>query len=773
MKIKISDNWKFISDYKTSYLKELPKNMIKVDLPHSVKEEPYNYFNEESYQFVSTYAKEIEVKEDLTEKAVFLQFDGVMLKGHIYLNNKDMGFFISGYLPYKLDVTGVLTIGKNNLIVVVDTREDKTIPPFGLVVDYLTFGGIYRDVFLEIKPKKHIIDLYANGDMNGNLKIIYNVSENVTTNYTMNYKLYFLDKLASEFSNNETKINDVNLWDTTVPNLYTLIATLTDEGITDSLTVRFGFKTAKFTTNGFYLNGNPLKLLGLNRHQAYPYVGYAMPKNAQEEDAYILKEEIGVNTVRCSHYPPSDYFLNKCDELGLLVIDEVPGWQYIGKDDVWRNNFYDFLKRMVLKDRKFTSVIAYGVRIDESIDDHELYSKANEIVHTLDPFKATTGVRNFKTSEMLEDVYSYNDFSCDNRNHGLDNPKSVKTQNRPYMVTECMGHMHPYKPFDTYSWRLETTLRYARLIDDTYKYKAINGVIAWCAFDYNTHKDFGSGDRVCYHGVYDMHRNEKMTSYIYKSQQEKYPFFEILSNMTQGDSPAAISGYLYCATNADYIELFRNNEFINRFYPDTKEYPNTSHPLIKIDDFIGERFKEKMSAKDAKRIKLAINYVACNGYKKIPFKIMFKIILVALRNHLRFTDFYALYGKYIQSWGDEITNYTVVAYKGGKEIGRKEIGPSTSWHLEAKTNNPVIELDGSYETSRISIFLVDQFENLAVYSTELLNLKATGPLEIIGPNTVNLIAGQISVYLKAKQKGKGTLIISSKNEEIRVNIVVK
>lgn len=773
MKIKISDNWKFISDYKTSYLKELPKNMIKVDLPHSVKEEPYNYFNEESYQFVSTYAKEIEVKEDLTEKAVFLQFDGVMLKGHIYLNNKDMGFFISGYLPYKLDVTGVLTIGKNNLIVFVDTREDKTIPPFGLVVDYLTFGGIYRDVFLEIKPKKHIIDLYANGDMNGNLKIIYNVSENVTTNYTMNYKLYFLDKLVSEFSNNETKINDVNLWDTTVPNLYTLIATLTDEGITDSLTVRFGFKTAKFTTNGFYLNGNPLKLLGLNRHQAYPYVGYAMPKNAQEEDAYILKEEIGVNTVRCSHYPPSDYFLNKCDELGLLVIDEVPGWQYIGKDDVWRNNFYDFLKRMVLKDRKFTSVIAYGVRIDESIDDHELYSKANEIVHTLDPFKATTGVRNFKTSEMLEDVYSYNDFSCDNRNHGLDNPKSVKTQNRPYMVTECMGHMHPYKPFDTYSWRLETTLRYARLIDDTYKYKAINGVIAWCAFDYNTHKDFGSGDRVCYHGVYDMYRNEKMTSYIYKSQQEKYPFFEILSNMTQGDSPAAISGYLYCATNADYIELFRNNEFINKFYPDIKEYPNTPHPLIKIDDFIGERFKEKMSAKNGKRIKLAINYVACNGYKKIPLKIMLKILLVAVRNHLRFTDFYALYGKYIQSWGDEITNYTVVAYKGGKEIGRKEVGPSTSWHLEAKTNNPVIELDGSYETTRVSIRLVDQFKNLAIYSTELLNLKTTGPLEIIGPSTINLIAGQISVYVKAKQKGKGALVISSKNEEIRVNITVK
>ncbi len=773
MKIKISDNWKFINDYKASYLKELPKGMSKIDLPHTVKEEPYNYFNEESYQFVSTYFKEIIVKEDLTDKNVFIKFDGIMLKGHIYLNNKDMGNFISGYMPYTLDVTGVLTKGKNNLIVVVDSREDKSIPPFGLVVDYLTFGGIYRDVFLEIKPKKYIKDIYANGDMNGNLKIIYEVSENVTTNYKMNFKLYFDNKLISEFTNNEIKIDNPKLWDTLNPNLYTIVATLSDENIEDTATVRFGFRTAKFTTNGFYLNGNPLKLLGLNRHQAYPYVGYAMPKNSQEEDTYLLKKEIGVNLVRCSHYPPSDYFLDKCDELGLLVFDEVPGWQYIGKDEAWRNNFYDFIKRMVLKDRRFTSIIAYGVRIDESRDDHELYSKANEIVHTLDPFKATTGVRNFKTSELLEDVYSYNDFSSDNKDHGLDNPKTVKTQNKPYMVTECMGHMHPYKPFDTYEWRLDTTLRYARIIDDAYKYKAVNGVIAWCAFDYNTHKDFGSGDRICYHGVYDMYRNEKMTSYIYKAQQEEYPYFEVLSNMTQGDSPAAMTGYLYCATNADYIELYRNKEFINRFYPDKKDYPNTPHPLIKIDDFIGARFKEKMSEKDAKRMKLAINYVACNGYKKIPTKILNGVLLVALHNHLKFSDFYSLYGKYMQSWGDEITNYTIIAYKGNKKIATREIGPSLSWHLEAKTNTPTIELDGSYETSRVSIRLVDQFENLAIYSTELLNLKTTGPLEIIGPTSVNLIAGQISVYLKAKTVGKGTLIITSKDEEIKINIQVK
>jgi len=774
MKIKISDNWKFINDYKPSYLNELPKNMTKVNLPHTVQEVPYNYFNEECYQFVSTYYKEITLKaSDLKDHTILLKFDGFMLKAHLYLNNNDLGKFISGYLPLEIDITKYLKVGKNSLVVILDSKEDKTIPPFGLVVDYLTFGGIYRDVYLDIKPTKYIKDLYASGDMHGNLHIMYDLSENVTNNFKINYKLYFGKELVKEFTNNEIKLTNFRLWDTDVPDLYTLVATLTDEGIVDTLSTRFGFRTAEFTTKGFFLNGNPLKLIGLNRHQAFPYVGYAMPKNAQEEDAYILKKELGVNLVRCSHYPPSNYFLDKCDELGLLVFDEVPGWQYIGKDSEWRNNFYDFITRMVYKDRRFTSIIAYGVRIDESRDDHELYRKANEIVHTLDPYKVTTGVRNFKTSELLEDVYSYNDFSCASTTHGLDDPKTVKTHNMPYMVTECMGHMHPYKPFDTYEWRLETTLRYAKVIDDAYKYPAINGVIAWCAFDYNTHKDFGAGDRICYHGVYDMFRNEKMTSAIYKSQQDEYPFLEVLSNMTQGDSCAAITGYLYCATNADYIELYRDKEFINKFYPDKADYPYMPHPLIKIDDFIGARFNEKMSEKDAKRMKLAINYVATNGYGKIPGKLFRGVLLVALHNHLKFSDFYSLYGKYIQSWGDSIANYNIVAYKNGKEFARKVIGPSLSWHLEAKTNTPIIYLDGSYETSRISIRLVDQNGFLAVYNSEILNLKSIGQIEVIGPTTVNMVGGQISVYVKASEVGKGTLIVTSKDEEIKLNIQVK
>jgi Beta-galactosidase/beta-glucuronidase len=773
MKIKISNNWLFIDNYKPSYLKEFPKDCAKIDLPHTVKEVPYNYFSELDYQFLSTYKKEIEIDEVNKEERYFLKFDGVMLKAHIYFNNHDFGVFISGYLPFQIEITDYIKKGQNKLLVICDSREDKTIPPFGFVVDYLTFGGIYRDVFLITEPKKFISNLYASGDQYGDLKILYDLSENVSKNYRLSYELYFEDELVEKFNNNQIKISNPKLWDTKTPNLYVLKAILEDENVVDEETVRFGFRTAEFTAKGFYLNGKALKLIGLNRHQAFPYVGYAMPKTAQEDDAYLLKKEIGVNLVRCSHYPPSDYFLNKCDELGLLVFDEIPGWQYVGHDEEWRNNFYDFTSRMIYKDRRFTSVIAYGVRIDESKDDHELYSKANEIAHSLDPYRQTTGVRNFKTSELLEDIYAYNDFSCNRNDHGLDNPKSVKTKGKPYIVTECMGHMHPIKPFDTYLWRLETTLRYAKIIDDTFKYNSILGVIGWCAFDYNTHKDFGSGDRICYHGVYDIFRNEKMPSSIFKSQQEDYDYLEILNPLTQGDVPAAETGYLYVATNADYVDLYRGKDFINHFYPDFKDYPNTPHPLIKIDDFIGERFKENVSKKDAIKLKRALNYAATEGYQNLSLKIKLSILSVVLHEKLKFDDLYNLYTKYVQAWGESLSNYTVVAFKDGKEVNRKTIGPATSWHLEASSRTPIIYLDEGYEVTRVSIKLLDQFNNQALYSFAKINLKVTGPLSVIGPSNLSLIGGDISIYIKASKVGKGNLEISSDYGNIVIPLIVK
>ena len=126
--------------------------------------------------------------------------------------------------------------------------------------------------------------------------------------------------------------------------------------IIDEKIIIFGFRDAQFRKDGFYLNGKKLKIRGLNRHQSYPYVGYAMPKSMQVMDADILKYELGLNAVRTSHYPQSHDFIDRCDELGLLVFTELPGWQYIGNDE-WKEQAIKNTEDMVLQYRNHPSII--------------------------------------------------------------------------------------------------------------------------------------------------------------------------------------------------------------------------------------------------------------------------------------------------------------------------------------------------------------------------------------------------------------------------------
>src|SRR6185295_7211512 len=128
----------------------------------------------------------------------------------------------------------------------------------------------------------------------------------------------------------------------------------------DYFNVRFGFREARFREDGFYLNGQRVQLRGLNRHQNYPYIGCAAPERLQRKDADIIKYELGCNIVRTSHYPQSTHFLNRCDEIGLLVFEEIPGWQHIGDKD-WQALSLRDVQAMIERDRNHPSIIMWGV----------------------------------------------------------------------------------------------------------------------------------------------------------------------------------------------------------------------------------------------------------------------------------------------------------------------------------------------------------------------------------------------------------------------------
>ena len=547
-KIYLNNDWEFTEKFSPSFKTfKADKTLKKVRLPHTVAELPYNYVDEKDYEMVSGYRRTFKYDRSFDNKRVFLNFDGAAHVSTVYFNNKELGTHLCGYTGFKYEITKLLK-ADNKIVVKLDSNETVNVPPFGGSIDYLTYGGIYRDVYLTTAPETFISDVYAKA-VNKEDKWYLNIDVEIDGKdwdgfmeislYDRNGKLILnnKEKLRERF---EYEIGRPHLWTVDDPYLYRLVLKYGR----DSYEVSVGLRTAEFREDGFYLNGDKLKLRGLNRHQAYPYVGYAMPDSLQREDVRILKEELGCNIVRTSHYPQSHSFFEECDKRGLLAFTEIPGWQHLGNEE-WKDVCVANVRDMIVQYRKHPSIILWGVRVNESLDDDELYARTNKLAHELDPFRQTSGVRYLTGSSLLEDVYGHNDFSFagDFSKDGLKTKeKAVMKKDsmaKGYIVTEHNGHMFPTKAFDDYSHRLEQTLRHAQVLESMYKQEDISGAIGWCMFDYNTHKDFGSGDRICYHGVMDFFRNPKIAAAVYASQSSDRGVMEVASCMELGEYPSA------------------------------------------------------------------------------------------------------------------------------------------------------------------------------------------------------------------------------------------
>ncbi len=765
----INYNWNFKPHFNEEFLGQKITGEL-IDIPHSVKELPFNYFNIKDYEMISIYQKEIDFSFS-DDELIYVTFEGVMVSCKVYLNDTLVGENYGGYNAFSIDLTPYYKKGQTNLLsVIVNSNEQRDIPPFGKVIDYLLYGGIYREVYVDILPKINIKDLMVEGNMYGQLRVRTNINNQNLDEYEISYKLKYQDEIVLEFKKETALLQNAFLWDNKNPNLYTLVATLSSKYGTHVKEATFGFRTATFTKDGFYLNGKHLKLLGLNRHQSYAYVGYAMPKSMQEEDARILKEELGVNYVRCSHYPMSKHFLNACDRYGLILLEEIPGWQFVSDEEIWRNRHLKNVEDMITFNFNHPSIVVWGVRINEGRDDHELYTKANEIAKRLDPNRATGGVRNFKNSELLEDVYTYNDFYHCGNNHGLDKPKKV-CKNAPYLVTENNGHMFPTKPFDQEDRMIEHTLRHAKVIDAMYQDKRICGESGWCMNDYNTHKEFGSGDMICYHGVNDMFRNPKYAASIFASQQDDFPVLKVLSIITQGEKNAAMQGATLVATNADYIEFYKNDKLINKFYANKNDFPYMPHPPIVINDYVGSGIIDSkvFSEKDAIKLTAAVNHALVYGMDKLKIKHYLLMAKVMMKYKMNMNELLTHLMTYATNWGDMCNTYEVKAYKNDKLVGNEKFGPSVEYKLVCENELTLNHLD-TYDVKQIHVKAIDQNDQLLRFCFEPLNIEVEGDIKLLGPSVVNLHAGQTGLYIRSLKKGSGKVIITSRFNKLIINI---
>lgn len=770
MKQSLSFAWNYADNFQKDYLKELPKNHHIIDVPHNIQDVPYNYFDEHIYQKVVTYEKYFDVDDNISNKVSLLRFEAFMLQADIYLNDVFLGHFVSGYLPVEIDVSSCVKQKGNRLLVILDSKEDNHIPPFGFAVDYLTFSGIYREVYLLTFPKTYIKDLYAYGDMQGNTYIHYEkIGED---DISLSFEILDEEgKTIAKTTQNVFKLDNPHLWNIDVPYQYTLLVKASNGEIYET---KFGYRDAIFTNEGFYLNNKFLKLRGLNRHQCYPHVGYAMPKSMQENDAIKLKE-LGINIVRTSHYPQSEWFLNKCDELGILVIDEIPGWQHIGQEESWRNLYYEFVKKMVLKERHHVSLVAYGVRIDESCDDHELYKKGNQIAHELDKYRPTIGVRNFWNSELLEDIYGYNDFTCADMTKGLSNPnKYTKEKDAPVLVTEYMGHMEPVKVTSDLDKRKLVALRHAKVLDDALKYDRTCGSIGWCFVDYYTHVDFGSGDHICPHGVSDMYRNKKYSAAIYESQQDDHPVLEVLTNMRPGDFKESTYQDIYVATNMDRVDLYKNDELVASFYPKNDQFKYLKHPPILINDVLGATFNdERFTKKERKLIAEAFSYAGIHGFSHIKLKHKLLLAKILMKYHLKWNDVVDIWNTHIATWGGYAKTFTFKGIKENKEVIVKRIAPSLEFHYEYLCPRNELIVSDTYDVLPIVVRFVDPDGTVMPYANRAIKVTTEGNVSILGPELQTLLGGQITIYVRSLNKGNGKVIISNEMETKEIELVVR
>ncbi len=671
----------------------------KITLPHTNVILPHHNFDDAEYQFISTYRKRFTLPEALAGRRLFVDFEGAMVAATVSINGHTFPEHKGGYTPFSFDLTDYIDPdGENLLTVHLDSTERADIPPFGYVVDYLTFGGIYRDVHLRyvepchianefIRPRDvlsaapvvevdvHLYNAGAAGEVLVAIKLSDAAGEGViSTTAPLNAPTG-----ASTHTITLTGLTAVDLWTLDKPTLYHAEVTLIQaDAVVDEQHVRFGFREAAFRDDGFYLNGEHLKLIGLNRHQIYPYIGAAAPARLQRKDADLIKYELACNIVRTSHYPQSRYFLDRCDEIGLLVFEEIPGWQHIGDAD-WQAVSLRDVRAMIERDWNHPSIIIWGVRINESLDNTEFYTATNALARQLDPTRPTGGVRFWQHSEFLEDVYTFNDFS-----NSIEEP--VQT---PHLITEFNGHMFPTKTWDNEERLMEHGLRHARIQSRQMTMGGVAGAIGWCAFDYNTHKEFGSGDRICYHGVMDMFRLPKYAAHFYASQTapEKRIVMEAASIWSMGDRSAGGNDPLVIFSNCDEIEVFIGDDLYGRYQPAREQFPGLPHA---------------------------------------PYQIPMAMV-----------------------WGQAFHDLRLVGYHAGEAVAERRYAmDGQPQRLMLTTDDAELTADGM-DMTRLVFRVVDQYDNRLPYATKVITFEIDGPAELIGENPFPLVGGQAALFVKA------------------------
>lgn len=618
-----NQDWEFVRDVDTAINQNLfninsTTAWQKISIPHTANIEPIEKVKQQ-WQGFAFYRKFFVVSASDKGKHIALKFDGAMQEADVYINGKKVQNHKGGYLPFYVDVTKIVNYGAENVILVrLDNRDNPIIPPGKPIadLDFNYYSGIYRNVWFIKKNQLHISDaVAANRKASGGLLVHYkNVSTSSATlslqtaienggegERSASIRTKLLDAkgkvVASNISqesniknnalgtfNQSIEIQNPKLWSPNHPYLYTLkVEVLVKGKVVDVEEIKTGIRSLKIETGALTLNGEKITIRGTNRHQEYPYVGNALSDNAQYRDAYKIKQA-GFNFVRSSHYPHANSFLDACDELGIMVMDAIPGWQFVGKEAFMENSYQD-TRDMIRRDRNHPSIIMWEASLNESGMSKAYMKKTHEIVHEELPFDDTY------SAGWIDDVY---DVFLPARQHGK-YPVYWKnySKNKPFLIAEY-GDWEYYAGNAGFNQKdyqnlkkdektsrqlrafgqkrlLQQALNYQESHNDNLFNKSI-GDANWLIFDYKR----GYADDIESSGIMDMVRLPKFAFYFYQSQiipdlNTKSDFNKpmvFIANYWQNIGDSTVKVY----SNCKEVELLLNGKSLGKQKADSDKY---------------------------------------------------------------------------------------------------------------------------------------------------------------------------------------------------------
>ncbi len=595
----------------------------RIDLPHSARIEGREPAN--TWQGTAFYKKSFDLKLQAGERAI-LRFEAAMNVADVWVNGRHLGQHLGGYLPFAFDITDVLKpSGANEVTVRINNEDNRVTGPKPLKdLDYIQYGGIYRGVTLAIKPAVHITDEMLSATPAGGgvfvtfpkadkaaavVRVkteVHNTDQQERT-VTVRNAVFRQGKRVAEavervrlaagerrHVESDLAVARPDLWSPKAPHLYDLQTSADSGGKQDKVATRIGIRRFAFDgKHQLLINGERAFLRGVNRHQEYPYVGYALPDQANYRDAVLIKKA-GFDYVRLSHYPPSPAFMAAADELGLILLDALPGWQFYNPDPAFSRQVVQTCADMIRRDRNHASVLAWECSLNETRMPDELIDALHRTVHQEYP-----GDQAFSAGWVPQtyDIY------LQARQHRIESKDKLPA--KPLIVSEY-GDWEYYamnagfnqtawadlKAADRSSRQLlgdgeKRLLQQAKNIADAHDDNFNTPAFAdgyWVMFDYAR----GYAADLEASGIMSIDRVPKFSAEFFRSQRSAAeasskwgggPMVFIANYWTAGSSP-----HVRVFSNGDEVELFLNGKSIGRQKSGpSKVYPHLAHPPVEFD----------------------------------------------------------------------------------------------------------------------------------------------------------------------------------------------